>query len=47
MKRLVIILVNCVIVICVTIGILYYANRTAEDSFAASKQKFADTTGIL
>ena len=47
MKRLAIVLTNCIIVLLVALSVIYYANRTAENSVIQSKNKFEDTTTIL
>ena len=47
MKRLWIVLVNCIIILAVAIGVVFYANGAQSNSVDRSKVKFADTTAIL
>ena len=47
MKRLAIVLINCIIVASVALGVFFYANSTAELTAATSREKFEDTTAIL
>ena len=47
MKRLFIILINCIIIVGVTISVVLYSQSAVQDSTEQSKTKFADTTAIL
>ena len=47
MKRLLIILANCLTVLAVAAGVLLYAESSAKNSAAVSRGQFEDTTAIL
>ena len=47
MKRLGIILANCIIILAVALGVIAYTRSVAQDSAMRNKEKFADTTAII